>query len=402
MAGTPTGITGIRTTSNILAANVVKNVAPAVLMLEDDRKSLMTFVSSLGTHPTDNARFDWMEDELVPWVGTLAASCASATATSATTTINMSGQTSAIYLAVDDIIKFPSTGEIARVTALTAMSAVSCVRSINATTADISNGALWVKIGDARAENSRLYDSSNLLLSVSTQEVNNYNYTQTFREALGMSRREAATKQYTGADKPRQKAKKLIEHCAKINRAFWHGARLDEGSGRTHTGGLLSYVPSANQSTIATLTEDDFENFVRRISRYGNSKRRVLFASRFVAALISGWGRANQRITNPGGVVKYGVSIQEYQAGCGTVVEIVTDHALEGLPGSSTNYTWDGYAALVDPEGMKKAVFGGTDTLYTEGLQAPDMDGTADAYISDVGLLPGNANYQALIKGVTA
>lgn len=404
MAGTPASIQGARTTSNILSANIVKNVAPAVLMLEDDRKSLMTFVSSLGTYATDNPQFDWFQDEIVPKAGTMGASAASASASTVSAALDLSGQGTGIYVNIDDDIKIPSTGEIVRVTAQPSqMTAVPVLRGINGVlSATIALGALWVKLGDARAENSRLYDTSDVLQSVSVQETSAYNYTQTFREPFGLSRRESKTKQYTGKDEARQKMKKLIEHCQKINLAFWHGGRISESGGRTHTGGLLSFIPSGNQSTIATLTEAEFENFVRRITRYGNSKRRVLFCSRYVASLISGWGRAAQRINNPGGTVKYGVHVTEYQAGCGTTVEIVTDHALEGLPGSSTLGTWDGYGALVDPEGMKKAVFGGDDTTYAEGVQFADQDGKTNAYLSDVGLLPGHPTKHGLMIGVAS
>ena len=315
----------------------------------------------------------------------------------------MSGQGSAVVLNIDDVIKFPATGVVCRVTAVPSdMSAVGVIWDLTNTSASVASGALWVKIGDARAGNSRLFataDSS--LQAVTMKEASAYNYTQTFREPFGHSRRELKTKQYTGKDEARQKMKKLIEQCQKINNAFWHGVRLDEGSERTHTGGMIYYMPTANQEAITTLTEDEFEDFVRRITRYGNSKRRVLFASRYVAGLISGWGRANQRINNPGGSVKYGVHVEEYQAGCGTTVEIVTDHALEGLPGSTTLGTWDGYAALIDPEDVKKVVFGGDDLVYAEGVQFKDQDGKVNAYLSDVGLQPGLPTRHGLITGVT-
>lgn len=400
MAGTPTSVSGARLVSNINSADIVKNVSPVVLMLQDSRKNLMTYLSGLGSGDTDNSRFDWFEDELLPNRGVTAASAASA-ASSASSALDLG--TGSVYLKVDDVIHFPENGEVCRVTATpTAMSAVAVVRNrTGLATGTIASGSLWIKIGDARAGLSRLFDSSGNLQAITVNNASAYNYTQTFREPFGMSRRESKTKLYTGKDETTQKAKSLMQHCENIEHAFWFGRRLDEGSERTLTGGALSFLLSGNTEVIPTLTEEEFDDFVRRITRYGNRTKRVMFCSRFIATKVSAWARANQRVQDHGKSIKYGVHVNSIKTGGGQDIDIVEVDALEGLPGSTTNGVYDGYAVLMDMTGKKKVVFGGDDMKYAEGVEFKDMDGKVNAYLSDVGYQPGDARKDGLITGVT-
>lgn len=402
MAGTPTSVTGARLVSNINSADVVKNVSPVVLMLQDDRKSLMTYLTGLGSDSTDNSRFDWFEDEITPNRGTVGTSAASA-ASSESANLDLSGLGTAVYVNIDDEIYFPENGEIVRVSAVpSTMATVAVLRNrTGAATGTISVGSLWIKMGDARQGLSRLFDTSGTLQAVSVVNASAYNYTQTFREPFGMSRREQKTKLYSGKDETTQKAKSLMVHCEKIEHSFWYGRRRDEGNERTSTGGALSFLTAGNTEVIPTLTEEEFDDFVRRITRYGNRRKRVLFCSRFVAQKISAWARANQRVTDLGGSIKYGVSVDTVRTGGGTDIDIVTADALEGLPGSSTLGVHDGYAVLMDMTGKKKVVFGGDDMKYAEGVEFKDMDGKVNAYLSDVGYLPGDARKDGLITGIT-
>lgn len=403
MPNTPGSIAGTRMTSETLSADQVKSVASGVRKLQSEKKTLMTLVDAIGPdRSTDNARFSWFQREKLPKSGTVGVSAASAAASSSVN-LNLSGQGSAVYLKVDDVIRFPATGTVCRVTAAVShMNTVPVLQNITGgATGVLAAGALWVKIGNARAGLSRLYDSNGNLNAVSTQAEEEYNYTQTFREPIGMSRREQKTRKYTGKAEVEEKMWAMLSHCEDINNAYWHGTRLDEGDERTHTGGLLSFIPAANTDVIPTLTEDEVEDFFLRITRFGDATHRVLFCSRYVASLISAWGRASQRITQTGTKVKWGVQITTYLAGCGTTIEIVTELALEGLPGSTTRGTWDGYAACIDMEDMSTVKFASDYMLYAEGVQFNDVDGKVNAFLSDCGIDPGYPAKQGLITGIT-
>lgn len=403
MPNTPAALVGSRMTDITLAADQVKSVKAGVRKLQSNKKTLMTLIDAIGPdRSTDNARFSWFQREKLPKSGTVGVSAASAAA-SASAIMNLSGQSSAVYLKVDDVIKYPATGEVARVTAMPAhMSAVHVLRNITGgATATIAAASLWVKIGNARAGLSRLYDSNGNLNVVSTNPEEEYNYTQTFRTPIGMSRREKKTKKYTGKPEVEEKFWAMMDHCEEINSSYWHGTRLDEGDERTHTGGILSFIPAGNIDVIPTLTEDEIEDFLLRITRFGNAEVRVFFCSRYVKSLISGWGRASQRITQTGTKVQWGVEITTYLAGCGTTIKLVTELALEGLPGSTTRGTWDGYAACLDMEDMSTVKFASDYMIYAENAQFNDVDGTVSAILSDCGIDPGYPAKQGLITGIT-
>lgn len=411
MALTPSSIQGSRLVTNINSADIVRDVSPVVLMLQDDRKNLMTYLQGLRQEKTSNSQFEWLSDEIVPNRGTMAASAAGATASGAgatTSTLNMAGGTTSIKVNIDDVLRFPTTGEVVRVTAVpTNMSAVPVIRNLTGggTTGaggDIASGALWIKIGDARAGNSRLY-SGDTLQSLSTKNTTAYNYTQTFREPVGHSRRELGTKLYSGDAGNTEKAKALMVHCQKIEHAIVLGERYDEGSERTHTGGLNYFVTSNGQTSAVggSLTVSVFDEFNRVVTRWGNRQKRVLFCSRRVAGIISAWAYSSQRINSIGGSVKYGVNVQSIRTGQGTDVDIITSDVLEGLSGSTATGTYDGYAYLLDTAGKGLKTFNGDYMKYAENVQLPDMDGKADAFLSDVGFIPGDSRKDGVLTGIT-
>lgn len=408
MAGrNPGTISGSRLVTNINSADIVRDVSSVVLMLQDDRKNLMTYLQGLKTEAGTNSQFEWLVDEIVPNRGTVNVSAASATATGAGTTtaaLNLGTTAETVKLNIDDIVRFPASGEVCRVTAVpTAMSAVAVIRNLTGgATGTLAAGALWIKIGDARAENSRLYDG-NTLQSIGTNNTTAYNYTQTFREPVGHSRREMGTKLYSGDAQNTEKAKALMVHCEKIEHAVVLGQRLDEGSNRTHTGGLDYFVQADGQtSAAAALTQLVFDEFNRVVTRWGNRQKRVLFCSRRVASLISSWAYSGSRVNSLGGSIKYGVNVESIRTAQGTDVDIITSDVLEGLSGSTATGVYDGYAYLLDTAGKGLKTFNGDYMKFAENVQLPDMDGKADAFLSDVGFIPGDSRKDGLLTGVTS
>lgn len=408
MAGTPNAVVGARQVSNINSSDRVRNVAPVVMMLQDDKKNLMTYLQGLGTESTDNYEFEWITDEIIPNRGTVGVSALSA-ASGTTATLDLSGTSNNVYVRVDEQLYFPSTGEIVRVTATPSFaSAVDVIRNVpGGATGTLAAGALWINIGDNRAAQTRLYTTA-AATSLQALSVNNTfttNYTQTFEEPFGVARREGKSKNYSGKDEAQLKTKALMQHCEKIEHAFWYGKKLEEANDRTSTGGVLYWqnaVASGNIETIPTLTQEEFDDFVLRITRYGDRKRRVLFASRFIATKISQWAYANQRVQSTGSSVKYGVHVDSIKTAGGCDVDIVTADALEGMPGSTTLGTHDGTAMLLSMTGKKKVVFGGDDLKLVEGLEYADQIGDkTSAYISDVGYKPGDPRKDGQLSGVT-
>lgn len=401
MAGTPSAVIGARQVSNINSVDRVRNVSPVVLMLQDDRKNLMTYLQGLGTESTDNYEFEWIQDEIIPNRGTTAGTGALASAASgAAATVNLGGTSTSVYLRTDEQVYLPATGEIMRVASTpTSATAVPVVRNVpGGATASTPVGTLWINIGDNRAGLTRLFTSAagSSLDAISLKNAFSSNFTQTFEEPFGLSRREGKSKLYSGKDESTQKTKSLMQHCEKIEHAFWFGKKLEETNERTSTGGVLYWLTNggAVNTTVADITQVELDDFVNRVTRYGNKKRRVLFCSRMMAVKISQFAYENQRIQSTGSSVKYGVHVDSIRTAGGTDVDIVTCDALEGIPGAAkaNHQGHDGTGVLLDMTGKKKVVFGGDDLKYAEGLEYKDMIGDkVNAYLSDVGYKPGDA-----------
>ena len=84
----------------------------------------------------------------------------------------------------------------------------------------------------------------------------------------------------------------------------------------------------------------------------------------------------------------------------GTDVDIITSDVLEGLSGQTTTGVYDGYAYLLDMAGKGLKTFNGDYMKFAENIQLPDMDGRADAFLSDVGYIPGDSRKDGVLTGV--
>lgn len=428
MAGTPTTIPGAREVLDINQAQRVVDMAPVISMLFSDKKSLTTFLDSLGVRQVFNHKFDWLTDEIIPKAHVVDVGGILAPAGQyAPDTVDLSGRSTEVYLRAGDIIRSQDTGEVMKVDATPAtMAAVDVLRDIEgAAPGAIAGGSVVTKIGNAVVENSILHTAfdPDTLNSLTTQVVDDWNYTQTFRNPVGLSRRENEAKLYGGKDRAHQRMVKLLEHCEEIENMLWHGVRgtaSSLGSSDTLSGGIIEHIPVANTMDIGgALTEEVFNDFLRTFSRYGNSSRKVLFASRFVCDVISSFARVSQpaavagpntqRNVASGAGQTLGTQVSQYVAGVGFTADIMPAHALEGLPGDlptgfgtgTVPSGWDGLAVLIDAETLKLAKYGSTYMQLEVDVQLPGQDGLVDSYISDVGLERGNGGHQGLMTGIS-
>lgn len=434
MAGTPASVSGAREVLDINQARRVVDMAPVISMLESNKKRFTTFLDSLGVRQVFNHKFDWLKDEIIPKAHVVNGGAIPEEnlqyGGGVPVNIDLSGRSTEVYLRENDIIRSQDTGEVMKVVATPAsMAAVSVLRNLEGTAGlgAIADASVVTKIGNAVVENSTLHRSftdMDTLNSLTVKVVDDWNYTQTFRNPIGLSRRENEAKLYGGKDRAHQRMKKLLEHCEEIEHMLWWGVRgnaTSAGSSDTLSGGIIDHIPAANTMDIGgALTEEVFNDFLRTFSRYGNSERKVLFASRFVCDVISSFARVSAPTVAPVGTSNtrrnvgsgknqsLGTHINQYVAGVGFTADIMPTQALESLPGDlPTGFGtgqvpsgWDGFAVLIDPETIKLAKYGNTYMKLEVDVQLPGQDGLVDSYISDVGLQRGNENHQGLMTGI--
>jgi hypothetical protein len=229
-----------------------------------------------------------------------------------------------------------------------------------------------------------------------TRSTSQSNYTQIFKTTIAVSGTESEAELYGGKDLPYLRAKKGTEHALDIERAFWFGEKKSTTGTNGHperaTGGILEFINSGNayvQDQGGPLTAPDFNLFLKEGFTYGNSDK-FLFAGGTVLNAISEFSRG-QLLTSVGDT-SYGVRISKYMTPFGNI-SIVQNTLFVG--------DYAGYAFLLDLECFKYRYMNNRDTKLMTNVQAPDVDGEIDQYLSEVGLQRMQAPRNALLKGVT-
>ena len=120
-------------------------------------------------------KVEWLSDELVPRLTTLAAS-----ATSAATSLSVATGTGA-YFRAGDVVKVATTGENCYITAVSSSTdTIYVTRALGGVTAiSAASGVDVVKVGNAAAEGATLGTL------IQTKKVANYNYAQIQRDPWG-------------------------------------------------------------------------------------------------------------------------------------------------------------------------------------------------------------------------
>jgi hypothetical protein len=247
-------------------------------------------------------------------------------------------------------------------------------------------------IGNVNEENA---GARNVNATRSTPQTN---YTQIFKTSIAVSNTEKAANLYGGKDLPYQRAKKGTEHALDIERAFWFGQKYYDVTGtqahpRRETGGIDEFITSGSsyvQNQGGALTAPDMNTFLREGFTYGNSTK-MLFAGGIVLQAINEIARG--QVQTKTGDTTYGVRISEWQTPFGIVNIVHNPLFVEEMAGQ---------AYLLDMECFRYRFMEGRDTQLQTNIQAPDVDGEIDQYISEVGLERKQAPRHALLKGVTS
>jgi len=203
------------------------------------------------------------------------------------------------------------------------------------------------------------------------------------------------SKLYGGPDLKYQRAKKGTEHMIDIERSYMFGEKrsttVTAGQPKRFTGGvheLLGTGGSFVQNQGGVLTAPDFNNFLREGFTYGNPQK-VLMAGGYVLQAVNEFARG--QLQTQVGSSKYGLAISKYQTPFGEI-NIVHNPLFIGDVA--------GYAYLLDLESFRSRYLDGRDTSLKMNIQANDVDGRVDEYLSECGLERKQAPRHALLKGV--
>jgi hypothetical protein len=387
-------ISGVRDTNNIntegQTSKLKIDMSEKIALLQPSATPFITFLKRAkgNTEAANNPKFSWFEDDLGGrWDALNMAGNAAADAT------KIIFDTGSIFSA-GDIIKVPATGECLIVTAVNPdgdnANEFTVVRGYGSTSAAIiTDSSPVVIIGNANEEGSGVRTIK------TTQESEVFNYSQIFKTAFGVTNTQNASQFYGGNDLSYQQKKKGIEHTIDIARAFYFGEKKYDTTG-THpkrtTAGLLSFLTANNYDASGALTQSEFDQNVCEVCfKYGSAEKLMLASAR-VLSVINTWALGKLQIEQ--GEKTFGLSVTKYVSPFG-ILNIVHEPLFEGT-------TYGGYAAIIDVENIKYRPLKGRDTKLETNIQANDVDGRTDQYITEAGLEVRSPKTHALLTGVTA
>ena len=377
---------GARGTGNVTAAQIKPDVQNKLFLLDANKNPLIALTSKLKKRVTTNPKFSWFEQDIESYIDAINF-----------TTGYTSGSTSIVvdngsYFSPQDTVKVLATAEVMRVTAVST-NTLTVVRGVGETAAGTlsDNDVLWI-IGSAFEEGST---SSTANTGLSTEV---YNYAQIFKTSVEDTGTMMETDTWTGPYLPEQRRINGIKHSQKLERAAFFGERALDTSGthpRRYTRGLEKSITTNVSDVGGTMTEAEFEAFLRSGFQYGSGKK-YLFASPLVMSVISQFAQGKLQMFPKDKT--YGISIAQYLSPHGEVM-LVKHDMLTGAVGSTSKY--GGWAFLIDLENVFYRPLRNRDTRLKMNVQAPDQDGQKDEYITEAGIMCIQERTHAVLKNVT-
>lgn len=380
-------VTGVRATTDINQTQRVIDIPRNMIPLLDDPDAtpLIVVTKQMGAKECINPDFNWLEDDVKQRSLT---NTVAQVAGDLTVTLSVA---EAAHVNVGDLLKVVPTGEIIKVTAVDYSTGIlTIVRSIGATAAgNIALNAELLICGNANAE------GADIRAIVTTASTTKTNYCQIFRNSYGVTETLNASELYSGNDLAFKRQKKLKEHLIEIESAFLFGEAAIDNTGAQpirYTGGILEFITTNVTNHLgASLTETDFESFLRSAFRYGSTKK-YLLASPLLCSIINSF--SSSKLQTMVGADTYGVKIANYMNAHGELY--ISKHNL--LAGT----TYGAYGIMLDMENVQYRYLRGRDTKLMTNRQNPGEDQIKEEYLSECGLQLVHEKKHAVLRNFTA
>lgn len=386
-------ITGVASDFTIAQAQRGIDMNPVIQQLQDDVNPLVTYMQKMKSRPATSQLVQWLEDDLVPILDTLAVSAALAT-----------GGTSTLIFTVNpfrvrDIVRLSTSGENVVVTGVTGVSAgVNRALSVVGTTA--AAGSDVIKIGNAAQEGATLGTL------IQTKKIGQSNYCQIQRDPFGFTNTALASTMHGGPLDSNEKAKKFIEHRRQLEYTAFFGQRSYDTTGTqpvAYAGGAIDYIATNKTTSVTTLDVKSWETFLRTGFRYG-SRNKVAFVSPLIHSALSNFPLSKLAPASATPVVTtWGTNVQTYTSGSGGgSVTIIEKRDWQDPQVASGNNTLspNGMAFLIDLENVTWRPL--RDTRYLPDREGNDEDSGKNEYLTEGCVEFDLEKAHALMYGVTA
>jgi hypothetical protein len=363
------------------------DMADKILLLEPDAAPLTVVTKNIAKKGTGNPKFQWQEDELDPRFDRINNGAGYASGITALVVDN------AAYFEAQNIVYVPRTGESMRVTAVnTGTNTLTVVRGVGSTAAALVDNDELLITSTAQPEG----DASRPTRTRNQTTV--YNYTQIFRTNWDATETARHSEYEADDDWDYQALKKGIEHKKSIEYALMVGNKSEDtssGKPRRTTGGFKSFVTSNSTDAGGALTEAEFFTALRPCFRYG-AKEKWGFASQLAVDVLNTFPRGKLEVRQS--EKTFGLRIFQYISPHGTL-NLVTHYLLEGDTLGGQIWVMDSdvvkYRYLVNKRGPR-------DTTLRKEIQANNVDGREDEYLTECGLEFGLEKRHGFIYGITS
>ncbi len=391
-----TTLTGVQDDNSILSNRRVIDMDPVVAFLDPDQSQFTTMLMKLSSKPAFSSKVEWIEDQLMPRVSTLAAS-----ATSAAGTISVATNTGA-YFKSGDICRIVSTGEAVAVSAAPSTDTVGLSRAIGATSAaSAASGVDIVILGNASLQGASLPTRK------MTKKTAAYNYTQIVRSSYGFTNTLAASKLYGGSEPNVERQKKAIEHKRQMESILFFGARAYVTSGTNpqgFCGGAIEYISTNIKNPAGQVTKATFDGYLDSLFAHGSSNSKVFFAAPLLARIIStyssvGLGSAWGTDAVAGASAKFGVHVNGFISGAyGYDLPLITKREWNDMAATTSGYGSYGFGvdlSLVTLRPLRS-------TQLLTNRQANDADTIDEEYLTEFSLEFQQEAAHLVVKGATS
>ena len=368
-------ISGFRGPENIVAQNVIADIADELFLYAPKKTPLITMTGRLkDKRKVTQSRFDWIEGDEYPRELVLTAA-----ALVGDTTLDVTAGDDARTKA-GDIYMCVRTREHIR-TVSTASAVVTVTRAIDGgNQVDLVSGDVLVLTAYV-AE-----DGADIATAKSTVDVDQFNYTEIIRTEYSLTGRDIAQSLYTGRDLPATRRRKAIEHAKSMELRFMFGKRAStSGSSHliTYTGGVEYWIRSNvwDLQGVSTIDPRGFDEFLEEAMRWGDGGYRnagmgnkYLFCGSSILTELNWMAKSKLEYRTLDDTI--GLSCMTYNSQFGKL-------NLIGSP--ILDYNHKGWAFLLDLNHVNYVYMQDRDTQVLENRQGPGIDGISEEIRSDVG-----------------
>jgi hypothetical protein len=402
---------GMRGTGNWGPEERPTNYRQGILYLYPNGSAPLTAIlSKIGEKKVDDAQFTWWTKTLASQGGSISGVFKNTNLTTAYSSGGVTGDTLFVKTSAERVSEFKVTHDVllrlstnlnldthAKVTAVVSNGANSYIacklleNDDNGGSVKLASADTILIVGNINAEGGPMPDA------IAYDPVKYFNYVQTFRTSLSLSRIARRTRLRT-ADAYKEARRESLElHSIEIEKeVFWGIATEipgDNGKLERTTRGIIPFIKEYAPANVSNYITDPtfagkswlsggeewFDMQLEQNARFG-ARDKLIFAGSGAVLGVNRLAKSSGQIQLTGKTKSYGLEIMEWRTPFG--VYNIMIHPLFSYDVATRNCM-----VILEPSELKTCIIDDTHFVEDDGKHgASRMDGTNEEWITDIGL----------------